>query len=43
MASRTLPAFAVVSARDALPWIVVIPRRFSDGWWAAIRIAKASW
>jgi hypothetical protein len=43
MASRILPAFAVVLVRDELPWIVVIPRRFSDGCWAAIRIAKASW
>jgi hypothetical protein len=42
MASSTLPAFAVVLARDELPWIVVMPSSFKDGWWAAIRIANTS-
>jgi hypothetical protein len=43
MASSTLPALAVVLTSDALPWIVVMPRRFRDGWCAAMRIAKASY
>lgn len=43
MASSTLPALAVVLASEALPWIVVMPRRFNDGWCAAMRIAKASY
>lgn len=42
IASNTLPALEVVFSREALPWMVVMPRSFRDGWWAARRIANAS-
>jgi hypothetical protein len=31
IASSTLVALMVVFSKEALPWIVVIPRRFKDG------------
>lgn len=43
MASKTLPALIVVFSRDAFPWIVVMPRSLKNGWWAARRIANASY
>jgi hypothetical protein len=43
IAVRIAPAFVVVSSVEALPWTVEMPRRERAGWWAARRIAKASW
>lgn len=43
MASKTRVALMVVFSSEALPWMVVIPRSFSEGWCAARRMAKASY
>jgi hypothetical protein len=32
MASKILVALTVVFSSEALPWMVVIPRRCKDGW-----------
>jgi hypothetical protein len=42
-AVRIAPAFVVVWSMEALPWTVEMPRRERAGWWAARRMAKASW
>lgn len=38
-----LPVFAVVCSSDALPWTVLTPISSRLGWYAARRIAKASY
>lgn len=43
MASSMLPALSVVFSNEAFPWIVVMPSKFREGWWAASKIANASW
>lgn len=42
MASNILVALLVVFSREALPWTVVMPNKFREGWWAARRMANAS-
>lgn len=42
MEARMRRALRVVSASEALPCVVEIPNRFSEGWCVARRIANAS-